>query len=72
MDNTFNILEDFLRNFAPEVSGRSTGEVDPALKERISEMATGNISSESRTALIQEMLSNPDAVEYLANILKGE
>lgn len=70
-DHTFKLLEDFMRSFAPEVSGRSTGEVNEEMKARIQRMAAGELTDDERAALAKEMLANPDAVEHLAHLLKG-
>lgn len=71
MTTTFDLLQQFLVKFAPEVSGRSGTGVTEELKLKISAMIDGTLTENDRKSLAAELLINPDAMEYMATILKN-
>lgn len=68
--DTFAELDRFLSNFAPEVSGRSTGTVTPELAGQIESFRSGDLDDESARELSRELLANRDALAHLASLLQ--
>ena len=69
MFDDFRDLSLFLHQAAPEVQGRSSEELSPALKQRLQHFSDGELTIEEARELSRELLANKNAVEHLATLL---
>ena len=70
MEESLIIIDQFLRQFAPEVAGRSTEALVPDLQEKIRRFSKGELPEKERREFSRELLSNQKAFEYLVDQLK--
>ncbi len=71
MDTNYQTIHTFLQAFAPEIGGRSSDVVTPELERTIQSFAAGELSEDQVNELSRELLSNENALEKLASLLKG-
>ena len=71
MDTNYQILEQFLQSFAPEIGGRSSDVVTPELETSLQRFAAGDVEEAQLEDLSRELLANETALERLASLLKG-
>jgi hypothetical protein len=65
MENEFPIIDEFLRNFTPEVEGRSVDSLTPELCDLLSKLGRGELDDDARKKVARELLANPAAMEFL-------
>jgi hypothetical protein len=71
MDTNYQTIHTFLQAFAPEIGGRSSDLITPELKKNIQSFADGELNEDQVNELSRELLSNENALEQLASLLKG-
>ncbi len=69
MDTNIDTLHQFLQAFAPEISGHSA--ISPDLEKAIKAFAAGDLEEGKLDDLSRELLTNENAMEKLASLLKG-
>ena len=69
MDTNIDTIHQFLQAFAPEASGHSA--VSPDLEKAIKAFAAGELDETNLDDLSRELLTNENAMEKLASLLKG-
>lgn len=72
MDTTFQIIDEFLKNHAPEVAGRSAGTLTPELRDQLVRLGRGELSEPERQSVARELLANPAAMEFLVSAVRGQ
>ena len=70
--NDFGVLSEFLSAFAPEVSGRSSEAVTPALHAQLEKLASGSLGEDETRGLSKEILANENAMQALADLLNKD
>ncbi|MBT7958737.1 MAG: hypothetical protein HN759_05320 [Akkermansiaceae bacterium] len=65
----FATISAFLSTFAPEVSGRSSDEVTPFLKQKLQSLAAGELNEEEARNISQDLLANENAMQTLAGLI---
>jgi hypothetical protein len=70
--NESDTLHQFIRAFAPEIGGRSTDVVGPELSRSIEAFANGELDEHAIDEVSRELLSNENALETLALLIKGQ
>jgi len=73
MENDLLIINQFLSDFPFEVLARSTEDLDNDFRGKLEDLASGKFpddGSKGRDELAREILSNPDALEYLAELAR--
>ncbi len=71
MEESLKVIDQFLRDFAPEVVGLSSEALTPEMEEKIRLLSDGKLGEEERHSLCRELLSNRSAFEYLVERLKS-
>jgi hypothetical protein len=64
-------IHQFLQAFAPEIGGRSSDAVGPELSRSIEAFANGELDEGKIDEVSRELLSNENALETLALLIKG-
>lgn len=65
----FAAISDFLSTFATEVSGRSSDEITPFLKQKLQSLAAGELNEEEARNISQDLLANENAMQTLAGLI---
>jgi hypothetical protein len=65
MDPSLQVIDAFLRNFSPEVEGRSVSSLTADLKEKLLQLRLGKLDATGRREVSRILLSNPAAMEFL-------
>ncbi len=65
MDPTLQVIDAFLRNFSPEVEGRSAASLTADLKEQLVRLRLGKLDAAERREVSRVLLANPSAMEFL-------
>ncbi len=69
MTNEIDILDRFLQEFSPEVGGRSSETLTPAMESKLRLLSTGELPEGDRMEVSRELLSNQNAVNFLLSQL---
>ncbi|MGJ8726413.1 MAG: hypothetical protein ACSHYB_17835 [Roseibacillus sp.] len=64
-NDEFDLLESFLGLFGKEVQAHGREELSEADKERLRQLAAGQLAKEERSALVPLLASNESAMEFL-------
>ncbi len=67
MDPSLQIIDAFLRNFAPEVEGRSVATLTADLKEKLIQLRLGKLDAAGRREVSRVLLANPTAMAFLVS-----
>ena len=70
MSETFAILAGFLDKFSGEVEGRELAEPAPEEKNRLKQLARGELADGSQTELLSLLSRNPQWIAWLAEEVK--
>jgi len=65
MDPSLQVIDAFLRNFAPEVGGRSVASLTADLKDKLVQLRLGKLDATGRREISRVLLANPDAMAFL-------
>ena len=63
--NDFNILDQFLTRFSPEVGGRSAEALTPEMEAKLHQLGRGELPETERADVSRELLTNQTAVDFL-------
>jgi hypothetical protein len=69
MTNEIDILDRFLQEFSPEVGGRSSEILPPAMESKLRQLSTGKLPEGDRMEVSRELLTNQNAVNFLLSQL---
>ena len=61
----FNILDQFLQSFSPEVGGRSSEALTSEMESKLDQLGRGELPEGDRADVSRELLTNQCAVDYL-------
>jgi len=64
------VLQEFLENFPFDVAPRSNEDLSSEMKERLKALSAGMLAGEDLEGLSRDVLSNPDALDFLAELAK--
>src|SRR5262245_48701516 len=71
MSNWYQILSRFLEQHGDQVEGRSLEPLTPELREELRRFANGELPPEIQQALLQRLVHNVEAMEFLADELRN-
>ncbi|MEM6916855.1 MAG: hypothetical protein AAF491_09845 [Verrucomicrobiota bacterium] len=71
MENDLNIINQFLADFPYEVLARTGAELDEDFKARLEQLARGNFPEDERDNISRDILNNPLALDYLADLARA-
>ena len=69
MTNEIDILDRFLQEFSPEVGGRSSEALTPAMESKLRQLSTGELPEGERMEVSRELLTNQNAINFLLSQL---
>ena len=69
MTNEIDILDRFLQEFSPEVGGRSSETLTPAMESKLRQLSTGELPEGERMEVSRELLTNQNAINFLLSQL---
>jgi hypothetical protein len=69
MDTELNTLFSFLDRFEPEVSGRSASDLGEHLREKLTRLASGNLTDAERSEVVPALLEREEARLFLISAL---
>ena len=64
------VLQDFLQNFPFDVAPRSSEGLSNELTEQLEALSGGDLAGQDLDGLARDILSNPEALEFLAKLAK--
>lgn len=67
MDPSLQVIDAFLRNFSPEVEGRSVATLTADLKEKLVQLRLGKLDAPGRREISRVLLANPAAMAFLVS-----
>ena len=70
MSEPFKILADFLDQFEPQVSGRSTEPAPAEMRQKLELFAKGDLAPEERGEICAMLAQRPEWVEILVREVK--
>ena len=65
------IIETFIRDFSPEIGGRSAGGLTSDLKNKLVRLSRGILSPEERRAISKRLLNDQEAMDFLLELVNG-
>ena len=65
MEKDVQLLEQFLRDFSPEVMGHSVEPLTPDLETKLLLMSKGKLEDDDRREVSKVLLSNQKALDFL-------
>lgn len=65
MDPSLQVIDAFLKNFSPEVAGRSVAALTAELRSQLIQLRLGKLDAEGRREVSRVLLANPAAMEFL-------
>ncbi|MFP6873677.1 MAG: hypothetical protein VCA55_09205 [Verrucomicrobiales bacterium] len=71
MTNEIDVLDRFLQQFSPEVGGRSSETLTPAMELKLKQLSTGKLPAGGRMEVSRELLTNQNAVNFLLSQIDG-
>jgi len=71
MQNTFEILADFLARYGAEVEGREASPLPAEIENKLRAFARGELSEADQLELIRRLNERPEWIEFLVGEIKS-